>query len=64
MYGMFPGGRDDGTVPLSIYVPIDDVHTLHMCVFWHPSKPLERTRDPRTGTLPEEPACWPMASGP
>jgi phthalate 4,5-dioxygenase oxygenase subunit len=40
IYGMFPGGGDDGTVPLSIYVPIDDTHTLHWGLRWHPSQPL------------------------
>jgi phthalate 4,5-dioxygenase oxygenase subunit len=39
IYGMFPGGSDDGTVPLSIYLPVDDEHTIHMGVFWHPSTP-------------------------
>jgi phthalate 4,5-dioxygenase len=59
---MFPGGRDDGTVPLSIYVPIDDEHTLHMGVFWHPAKPIDSVhRDPRTGTLPDEPGV--LANG-
>jgi phenylpropionate dioxygenase-like ring-hydroxylating dioxygenase large terminal subunit len=28
IYGMFPGGPD--SVPLSVYVPIDDHHTLHI----------------------------------
>jgi phthalate 4,5-dioxygenase len=40
IYGMFPGGGEDGTVPLSIYVPIDDEHTLHWGLWWHPSEPL------------------------
>jgi phthalate 4,5-dioxygenase oxygenase subunit len=40
-YGMFPGGGEDGTVPLSIYVPIDDEHTLHWGLRWHPSIPFE-----------------------
>src|ERR1051326_2342062 len=41
IYGMFPGGGEDGTVPLSIYVPIDDEHTLHWGLWWHPSQPME-----------------------
>jgi phthalate 4,5-dioxygenase len=41
IYGMFPGGSDDGTVPLSIYLPVDDEHTIHMGVFWHPSTPYQ-----------------------
>jgi phthalate 4,5-dioxygenase len=65
IYGMFPGGRDDGTVPLSIYVPIDDEHTLHMGIFWHPAKPIDSVnRDPRTGTLPDEPGVLANGVGP
>ena len=41
IYGMFPGGGDDGTVPLSIYLPVDDYNTLHWGLRWHPSKPFE-----------------------
>ncbi len=40
IYGMFPGGGDDGTVPLSIYMPIDDTHTLHMGLRYHPTQAL------------------------
>ncbi|HET6320052.1 MAG TPA: Rieske 2Fe-2S domain-containing protein [Chloroflexota bacterium] len=47
IYGMFPGGGEDGTVPLSIYLPIDDTHTLHWGLWWHPSQAL-----PRSGTRP------------
>jgi len=65
IYGMFPGGRDDGTVPLSIYTPIDDGHTLHMGIFWHPAKPIDSVRrDPRTGTLPDEPGVLANGVGP
>ncbi len=39
-FGMFPGGGDDGTIPLSIYVPVDDNTTLHWGLRWHPSKAL------------------------
>jgi nitrite reductase/ring-hydroxylating ferredoxin subunit len=42
IYGMFPGGGEDGTVPLSIYLPIDDTHTLHWGLWWHPSQPMPR----------------------
>jgi phthalate 4,5-dioxygenase len=41
IYGMFPGGGEDGTVPLSIYLPIDDEHTMHWGLRWHPSIPFE-----------------------
>jgi nitrite reductase/ring-hydroxylating ferredoxin subunit len=64
IYGMFPGGRDDGTVPLSIYVPIDDEHTLHMGVFWHPTKAMDAARDPRNGVLPDEPGVLANGVGP
>jgi hypothetical protein len=46
IYGMFPGGGEDGTVPLSIYVPIDDEHTLHWGLWWHPSQPMARFGKP------------------
>lgn len=46
IYGMFPGGGEDGTVPLSIYLPIDDDHTLHWGLRWHPSKALPGDRGP------------------
>ena len=36
IYGMFPGGGEDGSVPLSIYLPIDDHHTLHWGLWWTP----------------------------
>jgi phthalate 4,5-dioxygenase oxygenase subunit len=41
IYGMFPGGGEDGTVPLSIYLPIDDHHTLHWGLRWHPKQTFE-----------------------
>tara|TARA_Y100000996_G_scaffold32417_2_gene22900 strand:+ start:307 stop:1662 length:1356 start_codon:yes stop_codon:yes gene_type:complete len=43
-YGMFPA--QDGVVPLSIYVPIDDYHTLHMGIWWKPSGRMDGTRRP------------------
>ncbi len=48
IYGMFPGGGDDGAVPLSIYVPIDDEHTLHWGLKWHPTKPFGGDGKPHT----------------
>ena len=47
IYGMFPGGGEDGTVPLSMYVPIDDYHTLHWGLRWHPSVPFGGDGRPR-----------------
>jgi hypothetical protein len=51
IYGMFPGGGEDGTVPLSIYVPIDDEHTLHWGLWWHPSQPMAQFGKPRQQKL-------------
>ncbi len=62
IYGMFPGD-DTGMTPLSIYVPIDDEHTLHWGVQWHPSKPLPGSRRP-DGALPEEPGVLSDGVGP
>jgi phthalate 4,5-dioxygenase oxygenase subunit len=53
IYGMFPGGGEDGTVPLSIYVPIDDEHTLHWGLWWHPSQPMASFGKPRQQKLNE-----------
>jgi phthalate 4,5-dioxygenase len=53
IYGMFPGGGEDGTVPLSMYVPIDDEHTLHWGLRWHPSKPFEGDGRPRAAAPKE-----------
>jgi len=53
IYGMFPA-VNEGIVPLSIYMPIDDEHTLHFGLRWHPNKALEGSRRPRF-ELPEEP---------
>jgi hypothetical protein len=61
---MFPGGRDDGTVPMSIYLPVDDETTIHMGVFWHPTKVMDTGRDPRNGVLPEEPGVLANGVGP
>ena len=60
-YGMFPGGTD--RVPLSIYVPIDDEHTLHMGIEWHPSKSVPGSRYPSMA-LPEEPGTLVDGMGP
>jgi phthalate 4,5-dioxygenase len=62
IYGMFPGD-DYGTTPLSIYVPIDDEHTLHMGVQWHPSKPIPGSRRP-DGKLADEPGVLVDGVGP
>jgi len=47
IYGMFPGGDRDGTIPLSIYLPIDDENTMHWGVRWHPSQALGGDGKPR-----------------
>jgi len=51
IYGMFPGGGEDGTVPLSIYVPIDDTHTLHWGLWWHPSQAMAQFGKPKQQQL-------------
>jgi phthalate 4,5-dioxygenase oxygenase subunit len=38
-YGMFPAVQNE-TLPMSIYVPIDDYHTLHMGVNWNPNREI------------------------
>jgi nitrite reductase/ring-hydroxylating ferredoxin subunit len=38
-HAMFPA-INNGVLPMSIYVPIDDEHTLHMGVSWHPTREL------------------------
>jgi hypothetical protein len=38
-YGMFPAGQD-GTVPLHIWVPIDDSNTLSWGLDWQPVHPF------------------------
>lgn len=60
-YGMFPGGPK--SVPMSIYVPIDDTHTLHMGVRWHPTEKTGMARWP-TDELPEEPGTLVEGVGP
>jgi hypothetical protein len=40
LYGMWSGSPEHGLVPLSIYLPVDDYHTLHFGLFWDPSKPI------------------------
>ncbi len=48
---MFPGSEH--RIPLSIYVPIDDEHTLHMGIEWSPTHELPGCRWPSMA-LPEE----------
>ena len=61
MYGMFPA--TESRVPLSIYVPIDDEHTLHFGLEWHPSEPIPGSRWPM-GNLPDEPGALSDGMGP
>jgi hypothetical protein len=51
MYGMFPGSEQ--RVPLSMYTPIDDEHTLRLGVDWNPTHVLEGERFP-SPVLPTE----------
>ena len=58
---MFPGS--ERSVPLSIYLPIDDHHTLHFGIEWHPSRPIPGSRWP-SGDLPDEPGALTDGMGP
>jgi nitrite reductase/ring-hydroxylating ferredoxin subunit len=55
-YGMFPA-VNMGTVPISIYVPIDDEHTLHLGLAWNPANQIEQNTPEGllNAHLPEEP---------
>lgn len=61
IYGMFPA--QDGVVPLSMYTPIDDHHTLHMGVWWKPAGAMPGDGRPR-GALSEEPGALAPGVGP
>ncbi len=61
IYGMFPA--QDGVVPLSMYTPIDDYHTLHMGVWWRPVGEMPGRERPR-GTLADEPGALSPGVGP
>ena len=60
-YGMFPGSPK--SVPLSIYVPIDDEHTLHMGLRWHPTEKMPGSGRPEPD-LPTEPGTLVEGMGP
>jgi len=63
IYGMWPGSADDGTVPLSIYLPVDDYHTVHFGLWWHPTQPIEGGRHP-ANLLPDEVGLLGGGTGP
>ena len=42
-YAFFPG-QEDGTGNLHMYTPVDDEHTLHWGLNWHPTKALPGER--------------------
>ncbi len=54
IYGMFPA-VNKGVVPLSIYMPIDDHHTLHFGLRWHPNKAMQEGARWPDFKLPDEP---------
>jgi phthalate 4,5-dioxygenase oxygenase subunit len=63
-YGMFPGA-EDGTTPLSIYVPIDDYHTLHLGLRWHPSRALPKVANhPTSNAISAETGMLSPGTGP
>lgn len=61
IYGMFPA--QDGVVPLSIYLPVDDYHTVHMGIWWKPSGEMQGDGKPHS-LLPEEPGTLVPGVGP
>jgi phthalate 4,5-dioxygenase oxygenase subunit len=63
IYGMWPGASDDGTTPLSIYLPVDDHTTLHFGLVWHPAKALLGERYPKD-QFAEEPGAHGPGVGP
>ena len=60
-YGMFPGSPS--SVPLSIYVPVDDEHTLHMGLRWHPTQTMPGSGRPEPD-LPVEKGTLVEGMGP
>ena len=61
VYGMFPA--QDGVVPLSIYLPVDDYHTVHMGIWWKPAGEMPGNGKPHS-LLPEEPGTLVPGVGP
>ena len=53
IYGMFPGGDRDGTIPLSIYLPVDDSKNMHWGLRRHPSQTFEGDGRPGPNLLKE-----------
>jgi hypothetical protein len=53
---MFPA-INNGILPMSIYVPIDDENTLHLGVAWHPTHDVSQNTPEEllNAPLPEEP---------
>ena len=65
VYGMFPA--QDGVVPLSVYLPIDDHHTLHMGIWWNPAGAMPGAADGYGApheALAEEPGMLAPGVGP
>ncbi len=61
-YGMFPA-NPRGRVNVSIYVPIDDEHTLNLEVRWHPTEALSLSGRP-PAELADEPGVLSKGIGP
>jgi phenylpropionate dioxygenase-like ring-hydroxylating dioxygenase large terminal subunit len=61
IFTMFPAS-EDGTVPSHIYTPIDDNHTLHWGLVWHPVKKFEGSRglNQKVSKIPDEHGMGPM----
>ena len=61
IYGMFPA--QGGVVPLSMYLPVDDYHTVHMGIWWNPSQAMQGEGTPQ-GLLSDEPGALMPGVGP
>jgi len=61
VFAMFPG-TPDGTVPQHMYTPIDDHHTMHWGLRWHPTRAFDGPRElhQEVGKLPEVNGMGPM----
>jgi hypothetical protein len=64
---LFPGmalfpGQADGTGNIHMYTPIDDTHTLHWGVNWHPTREIPGDRElwQKVSKVPEHGGLGPM----
>jgi phenylpropionate dioxygenase-like ring-hydroxylating dioxygenase large terminal subunit len=64
---LFPGmalfpGQADGTGNIHMYTPVDDTHTLHWGVHWHPTRvmPGDRALHQEVSNVPDHQGLGPM----